>query len=279
MKKFILLLLLTISINLQGQTIQKEILLIGTFHFDNPGLDAAQVKSFDVLSEKSQKELETITSKIKNYNPDKIFVEWAYNNQPELDSLYNLYISGEFNSYVERKKYPKRKFYKQNEIFQLAFRAAKKLNHAKIYGIDYKRTSFPMDSLMTAINNANQTDLKKEMEKTLQEYERKINADRNKLSLTKLILQENKDDLRKFDKGIYLTLFNRGGGENDFVGAYLVSEWYKRNLFMYSLVQKITESKDRKIVVLLGSSHVAMFKEFIELDSKFKVVELKEILK
>ena len=116
MKKFILLLLLTISINLKGQTIKKEILLIGTFHFDNPGLDAAQVKSFDVLSEKSQKELETITSKIKNYNPDKIFVEWAYNNQPRLDSLYNLYVSGEFNSYVER-KYPKRKFYKQNEIF------------------------------------------------------------------------------------------------------------------------------------------------------------------
>ena len=177
------------------------------------------------------------------------------------------------------KKYPKRKFYKQNEIFQLAFRAAKKLNYARIYGIDYKGTSFPLDSLMTAINKANQTDLKKEMEKTLQEYERKTNADRNKLSLTKLILKENKDDLRKFDKGIYLTLFNRGGGENDFVGAYLVSEWYKRNLYMYSLVQKITESKDRKIVVLLGSSHVAMFKEFIELDSKFKVVKLKEILK
>ena len=48
MKKCILLILLTISINLQGQTIKKEILLIGTFHFDNPGLDVAQVKSFDV---------------------------------------------------------------------------------------------------------------------------------------------------------------------------------------------------------------------------------------
>ena len=277
MKKFILLLLLTISINLQGQTIKKEILLISTFHFDNPSLDVAKLKSFDVLSEKSQKELETITSKIKNYNPDKIFVEWAYNKQPKLDSLYNLYVSGEFNSYVQR-KYPKTNFYKQNEIFQLAFRAAKKLNHAKIYGIDY-RISFPMDSLMTAINKANQTDLKKEMEKTRQEYERKTNADRNKLSLTQLILQENKDDSRKFNKGIYLTLFNRGGGVNDFAGAYLVSEWYKRNLYMYALVQKITESKDKKVVVLLGSGHVAMFKEFIESDSKFKVVELKEILK
>lgn len=48
MKKFILLLLLTISINLQGQTIKKEILLIGTFHFDNPSLDFAKLKSFDV---------------------------------------------------------------------------------------------------------------------------------------------------------------------------------------------------------------------------------------
>ena len=65
MKKFILLLLLTISVNLQGQTIKKEILLISTFHFDNPGLDAAQVKSFDVLSEKSQKNLKPLLQRFR----------------------------------------------------------------------------------------------------------------------------------------------------------------------------------------------------------------------
>ncbi|MGA9651029.1 DUF5694 domain-containing protein, partial [Pedobacter sp.] len=64
-----------------------------------------------------------------------------------------------------------------------------------------------------------------------------------------------------------------------FAGAFSVSEWYRRNLYMYSLVQKITLSTDKKIVILLGAGHISMIKEFIELENKFKIVELKDVLK
>jgi hypothetical protein len=53
---------------------QKEMLLIGTFHYNNPGADVAKTKSFDILSEKSQLELEEISSSIRKYNPTKVFV-------------------------------------------------------------------------------------------------------------------------------------------------------------------------------------------------------------
>ena len=39
---------------------QKEALLIGTFHYNNPGADVAKTKSFDILSKSSQNELEKI---------------------------------------------------------------------------------------------------------------------------------------------------------------------------------------------------------------------------
>ena len=63
------------------------------------------------------------------------------------------------------------------------------------------------------------------------------------------------------------------------MGAYLVSEWYRRNLYMYSLIQKLTENKDTKIMVLLGAGHTAMLREFIKHDSNFEIVELKDVLK
>ena len=74
----------------------KEVLLIGIFHFNNPGKDVAKTKGFNILSEKSQLELQEISSDIKGFNPTKIFVEWPYDERRELDSLYQLYIDGTY---------------------------------------------------------------------------------------------------------------------------------------------------------------------------------------
>jgi hypothetical protein len=98
-----------------------EVLLLGTFHFNNPGHDVAKTKTFDKMADKARKELEYISDKIKSYNPDKIFVEWEFDKQATLDTLYDLYLKGEYFDYVA-KKYPKKTFYIQNEIIQLAFR-------------------------------------------------------------------------------------------------------------------------------------------------------------
>ena len=107
---------MTLSVYLHAQSTKKEILLIGTFHFNNPGADIAQVKNFDIMNKKSQNELEVIANKISTYKPDKIFVEWEYNKQARLDTLYNLYIDNKYFNYIEE-RYPRNSFYQQNEMF------------------------------------------------------------------------------------------------------------------------------------------------------------------
>ncbi|MDJ1486284.1 DUF5694 domain-containing protein [Cytophagaceae bacterium YF14B1] len=265
------------SQTLKSEAVKKEVLLIGTFHFNNPGADVAQVKTFDVMSPQAQKELETITDKIKQFHPDKIFVEWEYDDQLALDTLYNFYRQGKYFEYVGQ-KYPKRNFYTQNEIFQLAFKAAQKTNLAKVHAIDYTHTNFPYDSLMASVEQAKQFELKKQIEDQIKNYETTANADRQKLTLTQLLLKNNQAAYRDWDLGMYIRVFNQAGDKDNFVGAYLVSEWYRRNLYMYSLLQKLTESKDQKVMVLLGASHAALFEKFIESDSNFKVIELKNVL-
>jgi hypothetical protein len=99
-----------------------------------------------------------------------------------------------------------------------------------------------------------------------------------KYSLKELILEINKQDIRDLDLGTYISLMNPAGIIEDFNGANLVSDWYKRNLQMYSLMQKMTEMDDERVVVILGSSHIAMFKHFIDLDENFKAVELIDIM-
>jgi len=266
MKKITLILLLITSINVLAQSKKKQILLVGTFHFENPGLDVAKLATFNVMTDRSQKELETIASKIQKFGPDKIFVEWNHEKQNALDKFYNKNSDSLMKS-------------KADEIVQIALRSAKKLGHKKLFAIDYHHADFPYDSLINGLKEAKQLELLKENEKAIKAFETDFNEMAKNKTLTEILLYENATKTLEQSNGLYISLMNPAGKLDNFVGAYLVSEWYRRNLYMYSLVQKLTESTDEKVMVLLGAGHIAMFREFVKMDSNFEIVELKNVLK
>lgn len=251
-----------------------EVLLIGTLHYNNPGTDVAKIKSFDILNEKSQLELQKISTNIKNYNPTKIFVEWPYNEQKELDSLYQLYTQGQ---YFENKNLSS--FYKKNEIFQLAFRVAKANSLKKVYGIDYS-TSFPFEEVMSDIEKNNQSELKTRIQKGISIITSEIdNRIESGISLTELTYYINNEEFRNLSNNWHNNLMLLAGKPDDFSGPLLTSEWFKRNLYMWSLIQKNTIESDERIMVLVGGSHAAMIELFIKENENWKVKELKEIMK
>ncbi len=253
---------------------QREALLIGTFHYHNPGLDAAKVKDFDVLSKKSQQELEWMAEKIRDYKPGKIFVEWPYDGQKELDSLYRLYLEG---SYFDNDSLSD--FYRKNEIFQLAFRAAGKSRLAGVHAIDYRETQFPFDSLMTVLKQHDQSGLLAEIEESIQYFTNSFDSRiENGASLQELTYFLNTRELRNRGNRIHMELPLMAGERENFIGPFLASEWQRRNLYMWSLAQKGTEAEDQRIVLLLGSSHIATIKSYIDQNADWKAVELKEIM-
>lgn len=276
-KRFLLTLtLVTAAILSQAQ---KQALLIGTFHFHNPGMDAVKTNTFDVMSVASQKELEHITDQIGKFHPDKIFVEWDYKDQKSLDSLYQLYTAGTYDAFVEAKYKGKKNynFYKKNEIIQLAFRAAKKVGLKQLNAIDY-RMGLPFDTVMKVINTAGQTGLMNEINTAIAEQGKLANKKISKLNLTALLEDNNTPAYRTMNNGLYIKYFNRAGLQDNFAGADGVTAWYKRNLYMYSMIQKATAPQDQRIMILLGSGHVSMIKKFIDDEQIFKVVELKDLL-
>ncbi|MBO0322778.1 hypothetical protein J0X14_10755 [Muricauda sp. CAU 1633] len=252
----------------------KQALLIGTFHYHNPGADVAKTKSFDVLSDASQVELEEISEKIKAYHPDQVFVEWPYDEQQELDSLYQLYLEDNYFTNDSLSD-----FYLKNEIFQLAFRVAKKVGLKSVQAVDYQNTDFPFDSLMTVAAMQNQTDLQQQftdgIERFTQEFDEKIKSGATLLEMTYYL---NTEELRRFSNEFQTQVPLLVGDRNNFVGAYLASEWYRRNVYMWSLAQKATQPDNQRIMLLLGASHIAMIKDFIDQNEEWTAVELNEIM-
>jgi len=247
-----------------------EVLLFGTFHFvnykSNVSGDIVEAKVPDVLTKENQLELEKITQKIKEFSPDKIFIEYPYPLQKKLDSTYTNFSSDNYFKVIRDEKY------------QIAFRAAKKLKHNKLYAMDIK-PNFPFDSLMSAMKIAKQYDLLKKDSLDIVRIEKFENDlySSNK-SLTEKLIYSNDSIERRKDINWYLSIANQGGEKGNFVGSYLASEWYRRNLYMYSIIQKEVEITDEKIMILAGGSHIAMFKDFIDYNPEWKTIELKEIM-
>ena len=65
-------------------------------------------------------------------------------------------------------------------------------------------------------------------------------------------------------------------------GSQLVSQWYERNLKIFSNLQNICEKED-KVLVLIGSSHLKILKELVTASSEMELVDFiqkyKNILK
>lgn len=110
-------------------------MLVGTFHFAYQNLDQHKTDKKnmrDILSEKSQKELQGLLDVLRAYKPTKIYLESK--DQHWLDSCYNACSENTFKT-------------QPNERVQVGFRLAKELKMAKVYSAD-------ADELINEWNNA-----------------------------------------------------------------------------------------------------------------------------
>ena len=61
-----------------------KLLILGTYHFANPGLDYVQTQAADVFSEEKQQEITAVLTTLATFKPTKIAVEAAYDKAESL---------------------------------------------------------------------------------------------------------------------------------------------------------------------------------------------------
>ncbi len=165
--RLIFLTALLITTTLSFAQDKNKILTLGTFHFH---LVKAQLGvDLDINSEASQTELKEIVKQIESYHPTKIFVEWEYSKQDELDTLYSLYLKDKSYGLIKQQYGEQETKYFDSEIQQLGFKLADKLGHKKLFAFDYILNE-PNDTVMAAIQKANQSELMNEIQQDFGAY-------------------------------------------------------------------------------------------------------------
>ncbi|RAJ10891.1 hypothetical protein LX64_00498 [Chitinophaga skermanii] len=278
MRKIFTLLLLCTAVLGYGQ--QKiNVILIGTYHFNNPGFDQNKVIERNILEEKNQQSLESISDKIvKKYKPSKVFVEYPFDENEELNQLFSLYKAGKpiVNVDTLKNNFLKR-FYSENEIFQFGFRIAKKANNDSIYAMDYDNVPMYFNKIKSKVDSlANFT--YEDFMKTNMALADATNKIVGSSKLEHVFRGLNSAAYYKINLGSYIWPINLINKDHDFFGSDLVAAWYKRNLIMYSNIQRATTEKDATIVILAGAGHASIMASFIQHDARFNLISIDKVL-
>lgn len=249
-------------------------MVLGVFHFGNPGLDSYKDKFyFNILEKQRQAELDTLLNKIAAYRPTKILLEW---NRIKSDSLansrYKDYLKGAFHVTE-----------KGNEVYQIGFKLAKRLGHDKVYCSDASADWFGVDLDWDNFDeNAYLKKLGQYEKATRYNYEnfyRLNDSLKNVQSLTDHLILLNSPESRLKSHQRYLTENVLQGAGDNYFGADGVARWYRRNLRIFANAYDVTSfDEEERLLLIYGSGHVWQLRQFFMDSPDFEYVEPNEYL-
>lgn len=245
-----------------------KVFLLGTFHFHNPGLDLAKTKDTDILSAKSQQEIQEVVTIIAKQAPSKIFFEAPVKYQPKMDSLFKVYMNGGLQD-------------DKDEVTQIGFRLMKQLGIKQSYCVD-ANGNFPADSLIKTWETSGQQAYLDAFMKVIRSYEKESNEQiANNMSIKKRLYLMNTQIARQKDLAFYSApMVMKAGQQDNFIGADLTSEWYKRNIRIYSNIMRQIQPTDTCIFIMFGASHIPILEHLFALQAEeFELIDVAKLLR
>ena len=246
-----------------------QIMILGIYHFANPGLDGRNVRADDVLALRRQRELEEVADKLARFQPTAIMVEAPYRD-PELAAAYAGYLSG-------------KRALERNETEQIGFRIAKKLGLKRVTPIDFPMRMSGLrpdeldDDWRPKPTPTPPTTAAPAPSPQPTEEERQLYALSVRENLFRLNDPSGPDKEHSRD---YLPLLRP---DPDTAALYERSDylvnWYKRNFRMFANIVRETRFPGDRVLVIVGSGHLKILRDLARDADYFCLVDARDYLR
>jgi len=234
-----------------------RIMLLGLFHFDNPGLDAVRYESLDVMQPGSQAYLAEVVASLAKFAPTKVLLEYPAKNDELINQRYAAFLAGTLEL-------------PRNEIYQLGFRVARQQRHARVYGFD---AAAPAQTIKLWDYLARDPATEKRLMDLIASESARLQELHRSRSLREILILSNSAAEDRRNKGFYMLLNPVAAASGDFHGADMNADWWHRNLRMYALIQEHAGPGER-VLVIAGSGHTAILRDFLGADSDREEVDV-----
>lgn len=245
-----------------------QVLVLGAYHFGNPGQDLHNMQVDDVRVPAKQKELEEIATRLAKFQPTKVAVE-AVSDRPDF-------------SYAKYETFtPELLTTKADERVQIGFRLAHNLGHKIVYAIDEQSETidyFPFDKVEAYAKEHGQSPLLAKLRSQIDTRMKEAEV-AQKTTPIRLMLAKSNDPARILSehREFYYALLSLGDGTSQ-PGADLNGGWYLRNAKIFAKLTQIAKPGD-KVVVLFGSGHCYWLRHFVQNTPGFELVEAADFLR
>ncbi|WP_232702961.1 DUF5694 domain-containing protein [Halobacterium wangiae] len=260
---------------------QVRVLLLGTYHMDNPGLDEVNVDADDVLGEDRQGELRDLADRLERWKADRVAVERPWDRAADLNDVYQRYRSGAYDYDTEHEFESTHGMRDdaatecRSEVVQIGFRLADRLGHERVAPIDCpammgndataelaERGYEPerkVDVPRLDTDSLQRTRDERLASSTIPDYHRMLNRER---------------ELLKNHAGMFGMYVPYGEGEN-FGGPAALGTWYERNLKMVHNLWRAVDADaqetgdEERILLVVGSGHVRVLRHLLDETPQF----------
>ena len=255
----ILTALLTLLISITSHASEPaQIILLGTFHFNDPGKDVVKVKDINVFEEESQQYLQDFAQRLAEFKPTRVLLEYSPDNETLLNQRYTDYLSSDYELAA-------------NEIYQLGFRIAKLAGLDAVQSFDHRGVEWQAEAMFeyAKLHNSPGMETFNVIIESLTKEEEKARAE---LSLRELLIRSNDPEKDRLNMDLYMATNSIGAGDG-YSGADSSASWWHRNFRMYANIQKLAAPGER-IIVIGGSGHMAILKQLLEIDQRLIGVDV-----
>lgn len=235
-----------------------KVMVLGVYHFDNPGLDLNNIETDNVLSAQRQGELDALGRALATFQPTVVAVE-RVSKPPYVDPAYEDFTVGDLQTVP-------------GEDVQIGYRVARLAGLDKVYAINEQTSAgepnyFPYGAVADFAERHGESDELDAMADISGLIDR-FEAYQKTWTIPALLKLQNTGYI---PDDFYWDIIRFGEGE-DQPGAELAAYWFMRNTKIFNKLQQVTAPGDR-VLVVFGSGHKSWLEEIVTRANGYESVD------
>jgi hypothetical protein len=229
-----------------------EVMVLGSYHFGNPGHDLNNMKADSVLTPQRQAELDAVATAIMAFRPTCVMVEMQ-SDAPDFAVAEYPTMSGE------------KMRGEANEIVQIGYRIARRAGLLLVSGIDERPKAgepdyFPYDAVDAAAKKFGQEKMLAASNADVGPWIQDFEARQKVETVAQLLTRFNTPDTPVTSMAGYYAMLPIGDADSQ-TGADLNAMWYLRNAKIFGKLMHVAKPGDR-VLVVYGSGHSYWLRHF-----------------
>lgn len=241
-----------------------EVMILGTYHFDNPGRDLHNARIDSVLTPGKQAQLEAVVEGLARFRPTAVAVERVAIDQTTM-------LDHRFPAFT-----PDQLLTNADERVQIGYRLAHREGLTRVYAIDEQEgdgepTYFPFEAVHDWAQANGGAEALTAMHATIAAKVADLEQRQRTRDVGSVLAFMNGPVPAAEDKAFHYALMQFGGGDAQ-PGAVLNGRWFTRNAEIFARLMQAAQPGDR-IVVVYGAGHASWLREMVQTTPGFRLIE------